>query len=226
MLGVSRLLAGSVTEADALRYKRQSGALPPHLLHYSEDKKSVVVWTSTQRCNLHCAHCYSDSFDREYPGELTTGEAFGMVDDLAEFGSPVLLISGGEPLTRPDLEDVAARAIGNGMRVVISSNGTLMTPERAERLAKIGISYVGLSIDGKPKTHDKFRGMKGAFDATMDAIKSCQDAGIKTGLRLEREALGPRPRKDIEKAIRDMAIAEGLDPDQAVKDALDILDGD
>jgi MoaA/NifB/PqqE/SkfB family radical SAM enzyme len=109
-----------------------------------------------------------------------------MVDDLAKFGSPVLLISGGEPLTRPDLEDLAARAIGNGMRIVISSNGTLMTAERAERLAKIGISYVGLSIDGKPKTHDKFRGMKGAFDATMNAIRYCQDAGIKTGLSLTR----------------------------------------
>ncbi|MDP6607127.1 MAG: radical SAM protein [Dehalococcoidia bacterium] len=183
MLSISRLLAGSVTEADALRYKRQSKAMPSHLLHYSEDKKPVVVWTSTRRCNLHCAHCYTDSFDRRYPDELTTDEALAMVDDLAEFGSPVLLISGGEPLTRPDLEVVAAHAISNGMRAVISSNGTLMTPERAEGLAKIGISYVGLSIDGQPDTHDKFRGMRGAFDATMSAVDACREAGIKTGLR-------------------------------------------
>ena len=141
MLGVSRLLAGSVTEADALRYERQSKALPFHLLHYSEDKKPVVVWTSTRRCNLHCAHCYTDSFDVEYPDELTTEEALAMVDDLTSFGSPVLLISGGEPLRRPDLEVVAGHAVESGMRVVISTNGTLITPEKAEGLAKtLGVS--------------------------------------------------------------------------------------
>ena len=103
MLGISRLLAGTVTEGDALRYDRHSSKLPSHLVHYSVDKRPVVVWTATRRCNLHCAHCYTDSFDREYPGELTTDEALTMVDDLAAFGSPVLLISGGEPLRRPDL---------------------------------------------------------------------------------------------------------------------------
>ena len=143
MLGISRLLAGSVTEADALRYGRQSAALPSHLLHYSEDKKPVVVWTATRRCNLHCAHCYTDSSDREYPDELSTDEALAMVDNLAAFGSPVLLISGGEPLTRPDLEIVAAHAVDRGMRVVVSTNGTLLTPERAASLAEVGISYVG-----------------------------------------------------------------------------------
>ncbi len=183
MLSVSRLLTGSATQADALRYQRQSKALPSHLLHYSEDKKPVVVWTSTRRCNLHCAHCYTDSFDKQYPNELTTSEALAMVDDLASFGSPVLLISGGEPLRRPDLEVVAGHAVDSGMRVVISTNGTLLTPERGEVLARIGVSYVGLSIDGRPATHDKFRGKLGAFDATMQAIDACRENGIKTGLR-------------------------------------------
>ena len=183
MLGVSRLLAGTVTEGDALRYERQSGRLPSHLLHYSEDKRPVVVWTSTRRCNLHCAHCYTDSFDREYPDELTTDEALAMVDDLAAFGSPVLLISGGEPLRRPDLPAVAAHAVSRGMRVVISTNGTLMTQERADEFAQIGVSYVGISIDGRPETHDRFRGMKGAFEASMRGIDACQQAGIKVGLR-------------------------------------------
>ena len=179
MLGVSRLLAGTVTEGDALRYERQSGRLPSHLLHYSEDKRPVVVWTSTRRCNLHCAHCYTDSFDREYPDELTTDEALAMVDDLAAFGSPVLLISGGEPLRRPDLPAVAAHAVSRGMRVVISTNGTLMTQERADEFAQIGVSYVGISIDGRPETHDRFRGMKGAFEASMRGSDACQQAGIK-----------------------------------------------
>ncbi len=183
MLSVSRLLMGTVTEGDALRYERRSKALPSHLLHYSVDKRPVVVWTSTRRCNLHCAHCYSDSFDREYEGELTTDQAFAMVDDLAAFGSPVLLISGGEPLTRPDAIDVAARAVGLGMRVVFSTNGTLLTEEKAAALAAIGASYVGVSIDGRPATHDKWRGVKGAFEASMSALAACQRHGIKTGLR-------------------------------------------
>jgi radical SAM protein with 4Fe4S-binding SPASM domain len=183
MLSLSRLLTDRVEEADVLRYQRHSAQLPSHLLHYSEDKRPVVVWTSTHRCNLHCVHCYTDSRDREYPGELTTDEAFAMVDDLAAFGSPVLLISGGEPLRRPDIEEVAAHAVSRGMRVVLSSNGTLLTPERAARLADIGISYVGISIDGRPSTHDRFRGMQGAYDASLSALRSCREAGIKTGLR-------------------------------------------
>jgi Fe-coproporphyrin III synthase len=183
VLSLSRLLTGTATEADALRYGRRSGALPPHLLHYSADKKPVVVWTSTRTCNLHCAHCYTDSFDHAYPGELTTQEALGMVDELAAFGSPVLLISGGEPLRRLDLLTVAGSAVLKGMRVVVSSNGTLITPELAERLAVIGVSYVGISIDGRAATHDRFRGSKGAFEASMRGLAACRDAGIKTGLR-------------------------------------------
>lgn len=183
MLSVSRLLTNRVEEADALRYGRHSGKLPSHLLHYSEDKKPVVVWTSTRRCNLHCAHCYSDSQDREYEDELTTDQAIAMVDDLADFGSPVLLISGGEPLKRPDIETVAAHAVQRGMRVVLSTNGTLITPDVARRLKDIGLSYVGISIDGRPETHDKFRGSLGAFERSIQALRHCRAAGLKTGLR-------------------------------------------
>ncbi|GMU41681.1 MAG: radical SAM/SPASM domain-containing protein [Chloroflexota bacterium] len=183
MLGVSRLITGRVEEADPLRYGRESRRLPSHLLHYSEDKRPVVVWTSTHRCNLHCTHCYTDSHDRQYPGELTTDEALAMVDGLADLGSPVLLISGGEPLRRPDVEQVARHAVERGMRVVFSTNGTLITEAVAGRLAEIGVSYVGVSIDGRPDTHDRFRGMPGAFAASMGAIRACRAAGIKTGLR-------------------------------------------
>lgn len=183
MLGVSQLLNGEVTEGDALRYGRHSGRLPSDLLHYSQDKRPVVVWTSTRTCNLHCGHCYTDSHDRPYPDELSTDEAFRMVDDLAALGSPVLLVSGGEPLRRPDLLDVAAHARERGMRVVLSTNGTLITSEVAAKLAEVGVSYAGISIDGRPATHDKFRGMLGAFDASMAAIERCKAAGIKVGLR-------------------------------------------
>jgi Fe-coproporphyrin III synthase len=184
MLGVSRLLNGTVSEGDALRFGRQSRSLPPHLLHYSEDKRPVVVWTSTRRCNLHCAHCYTDSADHEYPGELSTDEALAMVDGLAAAGVPVLLISGGEPLRRADLFEVAAHARAQGLRVVLSTNGTLLTPEVAGALAEIGVSYVGISIDGRPEAHDRFRGLRGAFDASMSGIDACRNAGIRVGLRL------------------------------------------
>jgi Fe-coproporphyrin III synthase len=183
MLSISRLLAGTATESDALRYGRQSGKLPSHLLHYSEDKKPVVVWTSTHRCNLHCAHCYSNSFDHAYDGELKTEEMLDIVDGLADFGCPVLLISGGEPMKREGVFDVAQRASDRGMRVVFSTNGTLITPELSERIAKIGASYVGISIDGRPATHNKFRGMQGAFESSLEALASCAAQGTKTGLR-------------------------------------------
>lgn len=183
MLGVSQLLSGEVTAGDALRYGRASGRLPASLLHYSADKKPVVVWTSTRSCNLHCAHCYTDSQDRAYPGELSTAEALAMVDDLAAFGSPVLLISGGEPLRRPDLLTVAQHARERGMRVVLSTNGTLLTPEIARALVEAGVSYVGISIDGRPQTHDRFRGMRGAFEASLAGIEACKAAGLRVGLR-------------------------------------------
>lgn len=183
MLNVATLLAGTESRGDALRYGRASGRLPARLLHYSEDKKPVVVWTSTRRCNLRCRHCYTDSANRDYPGELTTAEALAMAGDLAAFGSPVLLISGGEPLTREDVFDVATRATEGGMRVVFSTNGTLITPRQAERLHAAGVSYVGISIDGRPDTHDRFRGREGAFAASMRAIEACRDVGIRTGLR-------------------------------------------
>ncbi len=183
MLSVSRLLTGQAAPADALRYRRASADLPSHLLHYAEDKKPVVVWTATHRCNLHCLHCYTDSRDRAYPDELTTAEARALVDDLAAFGVPVLLISGGEPLRRPDVLDIAAHAVDRGLRVVLSTNGTLITPERVVRLREIGVSYVGISIDGRPPTHDRFRGQPGAFAASLAAVRACRDAGLRTGLR-------------------------------------------
>lgn len=184
MLSVSRLLTGMVNESEPLRYGRRSGELPAHLLHYSADKRPVVVWTSTRRCNLHCAHCYTDSMDRAYPDELSTSEAISMVEAIAASGSPVLLISGGEPLRRPDILEVAGHARAAGMRVVLSTNGTLLTEETAEALARVGVSYVGISIDGPPAVHDRFRGHLGAFAASMAGIEACRAAGLRVGLRV------------------------------------------
>ena len=183
MIGISKLYCGTVEPSDALRYGRHSSKLPSHLLQFSRDKKPVVVWNITRRCNLKCVHCYAHAKDIDFADELSTEEGKKLIDDLAQFGSPVMLFSGGEPLVRKDLPELAEYAVKKGMRAVISTNGTLITASKARILKEIGLSYVGISLDGMEEINDRFRGVKGAFKAALDGIRNCQDAGIKVGLR-------------------------------------------
>jgi 12,18-didecarboxysiroheme deacetylase len=183
MVGISKLYCGSVEASDPLRYGRHSGKLPSHLLQFSKDKKPVVVWNVGQRCNLRCIHCYSQSNDQDYTGELTTEEGFALIDDLAQYGSPVLLFSGGEPLMRPDIFELIGHARSRGMRAVLSTNGTLITRDIARRLKELDLSYVGISLDGLQPIHDSFRGKKGAFEEAINGLRNCKEAGIKVGLR-------------------------------------------
>ena len=183
MIGISKLYCATVEPSDTLRYSRHSGKLPSHLLQFSEDKKPVVVWNMTRRCNLKCVHCYAQSEDISYDNELTHEQSLALMDDLADFGVPVILFSGGEPLVHPRLVEYAQYAVSKGMRAVISTNGTLITKEKAQQLKEVGLSYVGISLDGLEETHDKFRGVPGSFKRSMTAIENCQEAGIKVGLR-------------------------------------------
>jgi radical SAM protein with 4Fe4S-binding SPASM domain len=183
MLSVTRLLTGTATPGDALRYGRLTGEMPAHLLHFSADKKPIVVWNLTRRCNLSCMHCYADSHDEAYEGELTTAEGKALLDDLAEFGAPTVLFSGGEPLTRPDLFELAAYAGDKGLRSVLSTNGTLITPEAARDIRRCGFSYVGVSLDGIGPVNDKVRGKKGAYDDALTGLRRCRDLGVRVGLR-------------------------------------------
>ena len=160
-----------------------TAGMPAHLLHFSKDKKPVVVWNTTQRCNLHCIHCYASAQDREFEGELTTQEGLALLDDLAAFGAPTVLFSGGEPLIRPDIFELAAHAASRGLRAVLSTNGTLIDDTMAQPIEDAGFSYVGISFDGIGAAHDKIRGQKGAFDASLAGLKRCRDRGIRTGLR-------------------------------------------
>lgn len=198
MLGVSRLLGGRKTDTDHLRYGHR------HALH---ERRPVVVWTATRRCNLHCMHCYADSFDRPYPDELTTAKAREMIDDLAAYGVPVLLLSGGEPLARPDLFELAAYAHERGIRTTLSTNGTLLTPAVAERIKETGFGYVGVSIDGIGRQHDRFRGKIGAFDAAIEGVRNCTAAGQRVGLRLTLT----RRTVDALPAIFELIEREGID---------------
>ena len=183
MIGISKLYCGVVEPSDVLRYGRKSNKLSPHLLQFSSDKKPVVVWNVTRRCNLHCMHCYSSSRNIEYSDELSTKEGYALIDDLAQFGAPVILFSGGEPLMRKDLLDLASYATKSGVRAVISTNGTLINRDVARDLKKVGLSYVGVSLDGLRPTNDKFRGVRGSFDKALEGIRNCQKEGIKVGLR-------------------------------------------
>jgi len=143
----------------------------------------VVIWNLIRRCNLTCQHCYSISADKDFAGELTTDEVFAVMDDLRAFKVPVLILSGGEPLLRPDIYDIAGRARSMGFYVGLSTNGTLIDASNIERIAATGFDYVGISLDGLRDTHDKFRRKQGAFDASLQAVKLCKAANIKVGVR-------------------------------------------
>ena len=183
MIGISKLYCGTVEPSDALRYGRQAKKLPSHLLQFSKDKKPVVVWNCTKACNLRCIHCYAHADGGCAPDEMSFEDGKALIDDLAEFGSPVILFSGGEPLARKDMPDLAEYAVSKGMRAVISTNGTLITDPVAQRLKAIGLSYVGVSLDGLQEINDKFRAVDGAFEKALEGIRACKRAGIKVGLR-------------------------------------------
>ena len=206
MIGISKLYCGTVEPSDALRYERDSSKLPSHLLQFSKDKKPVVVWNMGRRCNLKCVHCYAQSKDIEYEDELTTEQGKELIDDLAEFGSPVILFSGGEPTMRKDLPELAEYAKSKGMRAVISTNGTLIDEKMAKVLKEIGLSYVGISLDGVRETNDKFRGVPGAFDAAINGLRNCMKEDIKVGLRF---TINKKNYKDIP-AIFDIIEEEGI----------------
>lgn len=206
MIGISKLYCGTVEPSDPIRYGRQSKDLPAHLLQFSSDKKPVVVWNITQACNLNCIHCYARAVHRSHERELTTEEGFNLLDDLAAFGVPVILFSGGEPLLRPDLTELARYAVDRGMRAVISTNGTLIDEEKALLLKDAGVSYVGISLDGLEKVNDHFRGMRGAFKTTLNVIKNCQKAELKVGLRFTINKLNADQVPGIFDLVEEMEI--------------------
>lgn len=179
MLNVTRLLCGTAQPADGLRYGR--GAQAPCR---ASARRPVVVWNLTRRCNLRCIHCYANSDARFYPGELTLTECQGVIRDLARFGVPAVLLSGGEPTIHPDFLEIAETATGTGLRVTLSTNGTLLDRPLVRRLKALGLAYVGISLDGIGAAHDRFRGRTGAFAGAVEAFRLCREEGQKAGLRL------------------------------------------
>ncbi|HEX5374209.1 MAG TPA: heme d1 biosynthesis radical SAM protein NirJ [Aquabacterium sp.] len=167
----------------------------------------VVIWNLTRRCNLTCKHCYALSADHAYPGELSTQEVFTVMADLRGHGVPALILSGGEPLLRPDLFEIAQHAKALGFYVALSTNGTLIDQAMADRIANMGFDYVGISIDGLRETHDRFRRLEGAFDASMQALRLLRQRDVKLGLRYTLTALNAHDLPHLLMLMQD----EGID---------------
>jgi radical SAM protein with 4Fe4S-binding SPASM domain len=141
----------------------------------------LVFWELTTGCNLSCIHCRASATDLMSPEDLSTSECLRIVDDLAQYAPFILVLSGGEPLWRRDVFEIASRANQHGIRVALATNGTLVDEAMAERIKESGIVRVAISLDGTDRaTHDSFRGHSGAFDSAIRGIRCLQDVGLST----------------------------------------------
>ncbi|MCP4455551.1 MAG: radical SAM protein [Planctomycetes bacterium] len=209
MINISKVYCDQVTPGDWLRYgKKGAGERAGEVIpKKASERKPIVVWNITRTCNLKCVHCYNDSGVGKPSNEVTTDKAKSVLDDLAGFGIPSVLFSGGEPLMRPDLFELIEYAVGKGLRAVISTNGTLIDKDKAKLIKDLGVSYVGISLDGMGPVNDKFRGVDGAFERTVQGIRNCQAAGVRVGLRL---TLTGQNVQDLE-SLFDFFDAEGIE---------------
>ncbi|MFA5055658.1 MAG: radical SAM protein [Dehalococcoidia bacterium] len=196
MLSISRLLCDEVGPGDHLRY-RDGG----------HKGKPIVVWNCTTRCNLRCIHCYSSADSRDADSSMNTDEGKVFIRQLADFGVPVLLFSGGEPFLRDDFFELARYAVDVGLGVVVSTNGTLITPDAASEIKSIGFREVGISLDGVGEINDRFRGMDGAYEAALEGIRNCKAAGQRVSLRM---TLTKENCSEVS-SILDLVEREGID---------------
>jgi MoaA/NifB/PqqE/SkfB family radical SAM enzyme len=145
----------------------------------TRNSKLIVAWEITRRCALKCRHCRGAARDCNYADELSTAECFITVDALADFSEPMIILTGGEPLMRPDIFDVARYAVEKGCRVVLATCGHLLTPENSAKLKESGIMAVSVSLDSAAaETHNAFRGIKGAYEKTLAGLDCLKKAGI------------------------------------------------
>ncbi len=176
---ISKFINGYVTPEDVGPDLKTRKGLPPFMLSFTSDYKPVMTWNTTRTCNLRCVHCYSDSETKSYANELTHEEAIKMLDDMAEYGVPILLFSGGEPLMRKRVFELMAYARKIGVRPTLSTNGTLISRQVAANMKKAGLGYAGISMDGYEGTNDKFRGKEGAFVDMVKGVDNCLAEGVK-----------------------------------------------
>ncbi|MGA2368032.1 MAG: radical SAM protein [Dehalococcoidia bacterium] len=207
MISVSRLLCDTISPGDSLRYGPQGVAGAHAGGRGGNVPGPVVVWNCTRRCNLRCIHCYASALDRKDPAELDTAQGKKLIGDLADFKVPVILFSGGEPLLRDDIFELAGFASRKGLRLALSTNGTLIDAEKARRIKDTGFAEVGISLDGIGAANDRFRRAKGAYRAALQGIRNCLALGIRASLRMTIT----RFNHNQVSAIFGLAEAEGID---------------
>ncbi|MDI6814505.1 MAG: radical SAM protein [Dehalococcoidales bacterium] len=206
MISISRLLCDVVEPGDALRYGTE-GYNRFETTHSKEDApRPIVVWNCTRQCNLHCVHCYSNAVSHSSPEAMNIQEGKAFIRDLADFGVPVLLFSGGEPLLRDDIFKLANFAREQGITPVLSTNGTLITEKVAQKIRSVGFGEVGISLDGIGENNDRFRGEKGAYQAALEGIRNCVALEMRVSLRLTITAFNYRQIP----AIFDLVEREGI----------------
>jgi radical SAM protein with 4Fe4S-binding SPASM domain len=186
MIVFSKILADKGTVWDAIRAREFAACeVTDDLIRFSSEEKPVVMWNITRACNLKCKHCYLDAQLGPHPDELTLEEGKELIDELAEMNVPVIIMTGGEPLMSKNFIPLSLYAREKGIRVVVSTNGTVITPDLARKMKEADILYVGVSIDSaKPEIHDSFRGVEGAWKRSIEGVKNAMDAGLKTGFRI------------------------------------------
>ncbi|MBU0654986.1 MAG: heme d1 biosynthesis radical SAM protein NirJ [Gammaproteobacteria bacterium] len=173
-----------------------------------EPSGPVVIWNLIRRCNLLCKHCYSISADTDFPNELGREQISTVMEDLRQFGVPVLILSGGEPLLHPDIFAISREAKTKGFYVGLSTNGTKITQENIGQIADAHYNYVGISIDGMRATHDQFRRQQGSYDAALNGIRLCREHGIKVGLRFTMTEGNAAELPDLLKLMDDEDISK------------------
>lgn len=179
MLDVTKLWCRTEEVAGGVRAGHPAG----HGHRFAEVKRPVVVWNVTRRCNLHCQHCYASARSLPHPDELTPAEGLALIGELARCGVPALILSGGDPLLRPDLLELLRCASDHGIHTAVSTNGTLIDAGVARHLRAAGAGYVGVSVDGIGRLHDRFRGLRGAWEQALRGLRHCREAGLTVGLR-------------------------------------------
>lgn len=205
MINVSSLIGVRQASSDALRYGRsRPGETTPVS---SQERRPVVVWSVTRACNLACRHCYASAKRRARPDELDGREARVFLDDLAAYGVPAVLLSGGEPLARADLPALIAHGVERGLRFTLSTNGTLIDAEMAGVLARAGIVYVGVSLDGPKPLHDRLRCQEGAWCRSIAGLHNLADAGVRRGVRF---TLTPQTFQGLE-AVLELVASERIE---------------
>ncbi|MDP2912661.1 MAG: radical SAM protein [Candidatus Omnitrophota bacterium] len=164
---------------DGKRILRQSSGLVPSEAEGQKANLRMVAWELTRSCNLACRHCRASSKYGPYPGELTAGECFKVIDDIASFSAPIVILTGGEPLLRKDVFRIAEYGKAKGLVMVMAPNGTLLNDENINKIIASGIKRISVSLDGPDAgSHDNLRQVPGAFKQACEGIGRAKDAGL------------------------------------------------